>query len=140
MVRAKTKVLLPVPSKVDKYLVSKYMSVIQLLREPEVVILNVIQLPFSSSLDQEQHAEAIETSRRELEKLKEFFRQQGINAKVKVGIGRDAADGIITEAKTGDYSLILMVKRRKGKFKIFEKSVTKKVLSHVDIPVISVLE
>ncbi len=59
---------------------------------------------------------------------------------MKVGIGRDAADGIITEAKTGDYSLILMVKRRKGKFKIFEKSVTKKVLSHVDIPVISVLE
>ncbi|RLG54433.1 MAG: hypothetical protein DRO00_01295 [Thermoproteota archaeon] len=68
------------------------------------------------------------------------LRKEGNNTRVRVAVARDAAGDIVEEVKEGDYDLVVMLKRKKGKLRrLILKGVSERVASAVRVPVITLL-
>ena len=83
----------------------------------------------------------IERARSRFSILVDWLNSQDFNASLKITVSRSAAEGIVEEAKSGKYSLIIMMKRkiRNKIYKIFQKSRTEQVIRDTGYMVLTFL-
>ncbi len=138
MEKGKHRILVPIGEKTRALDVLKLTI---LLKNPEKYIytlLGLVKVPFITSLEINKEIMGIDQAKKIRGKLKEINREMNkykFKTEVKVATCRDIADGIVEESNRGGYDLIILIKRR-GKRRFFEKSVSKEVIERAEIPVL----
>ncbi len=138
MEKGKHRILVPIGEKTRALDVLKLTI---LLKNPEKYIytlLGLVKVPFITSLEINKEIMGIDQAKKIRGKLKEINREMDkykFKTEVKVATCRDIADGIVEESNRGGYDLIILIKRR-GKRRFFEKSVSKEVIERAEIPVL----
>jgi len=136
------KILVPLGPELDKPKMISALGILSSFKQPLIVLLHVIELPSRTvPLDQAiQESEFKETEEKHVLQVAKWLREQGYNVQTKVAVARSVADGVIEEATNGDYSAVLLLKRRLKKgFLKRHKSVSEKVSRYVECPVITQL-
>lgn len=125
------KVLIPVGEPVSRKLITQMLHVMSTFKNPTIVLFHVIEVPSrTASLDPELYRTELDTAEGKLRGLAEWLRKQSLKVRVKVVVARNVAEGIIDETETGDYFIVLLMKRRfkRGWRQIFTRSVSQEVV------------
>ncbi len=135
------KILLPVGNRVrdPETLFSLIGSLV--LPDDKITIFHVITAPETTPLDKEDFSYLIKEKEKLLESICETLSAKGLKVEKKVGIARDVAEAIVSEAEEGNYDLILMLKRsRKGLIdRVFRRSISSRVACSTRKPVVTIL-
>lgn len=136
------KILIPIASFVDKEKLLSGLNALTLFRSPLIMLFHVIALPSRTSpLDISAHKEAVSAAENRLKDIAEWLKEQGCQVMVKVVLARNIVEGIVTEANSGNYSVVLMMKRkmRKGLGALLQKSISERVIRSVNCLVLTTL-
>ncbi len=129
----KTRILIPISQKVDKERVTAALSILYFFRKPLIVLLHIIELPMTAPLDLSLYPKEEAEARKKLKSVEKWLREQGFEVRTKISAARDATLGIVDEADTGRYNLVILMKRRppEGLKRLFYKSHTDRVTSKI---------
>jgi nucleotide-binding universal stress UspA family protein len=137
-----TRILVPISTFVDKPRLFRALQVLSSVKNPVVVLFKVVEVPRRTTpLDPSVWKEDIQRAEGFLAKLASWLRGEGYRVETKVVTARDAADGIIVEANNGNYTVVLLTKRRvKGGWgRIFHKSISETVIRYTNPLVLTFL-
>ncbi len=135
------RILLPVGDRVrdPETLFSLIESLI--LPDDRITIFHVVTAPETTPLDKDDLSCLIEERENLLKDVCEALLAKGLKVDKKVGIARNVAEAIVSEAEEGNYDLILMLKRSRKGFidRMFRRSISSRVACLTKKPVITVL-
>ncbi len=137
-----TRILVPISTFTDKPRLFRALQVLSNVKDHMVVLFKVVEVPRRTTpLDPSVWKEDIEQAESFLAKLASWLRDEGYRVETKVVTARDAADGIIAEANNGNYTVVLMTKRRvrSGLARIFHKSISETVIRYTNTLVLTFL-
>lgn len=137
-----TKILVPVSTFIDKNRLFKALQVLATLKDPLIVLFRVLEVPQRTNpLDPDLWRDDIRKAEDFLSTSAGWLKTEGYRVETKVVTARDTADGIITEANSGGYTVVLMMKRRirSGWAKIFHKSTSEEVIRYANPLVLTFL-
>jgi len=96
-----------------------------------IVVFHVIEVPSRSSpIETSAYQDQVKGWERRLKDTADWLRAQNFDVNMKVVVARDVVHGIVDEAELGDYSLIVLFKRRlekKGLSRFFRRSISRGV-------------
>ncbi|MHA1238368.1 MAG: universal stress protein [Candidatus Odinarchaeia archaeon] len=129
-----TKILIPISKNVDKEKITQALTVLYFFREPLIVLLHVIEVPITAPLNIELYQDEKTKIEKLISGIRQWLEEQGFKVKTKIAVARNASQGIIEEANSGGYSILILMKRRppRGLRKLFYKSHTDMVTSNVN--------
>ncbi len=129
-----TKLLVPVANYVDRAKLAEALHALSVFKDPLVVLLHVVEVPFSAPMDPTLHKEEIYKAGQFLIPISEWLRQQNYHVKTQIRTARDSAEGIIEEANAGGYAAVLLMKRKppRGWKRFLHKSDTERVIQEVN--------
>jgi nucleotide-binding universal stress UspA family protein len=137
-----TRILVPISTFVDKPRLFKALQVLSNVKNHVVVLFKVVEVPRRTTpLDPSVWKEDIERAGNFLTKLASWLRGEGYGVETKVVTARDAAEGIIAEANNGNYTVVLLTKRRvrSGWGRILHKSISEIVIRYTNTLVLTFL-
>ncbi len=137
-----TRILVPISTFVDKPRLFKALQVLSNVKNHVVVLFKVVEVPRRTTpLDPSVWKEDIERAENFLTKLASWLRGEGYRVETKVVTARDAAEGIIAEANNGNYTVVLLTKRRvrSGWGRILHKSISEIVIRYTNTLVLTFL-
>ncbi len=137
-----TRILVPISTFTDKPRLFRALQVLSNVKDHMIVLFKVVEVPRRTTpLDPSVWKEDIEQAGSFLAKLASWLRGEGYRVETKVVTARDAADGIITEANNGSYTVVLLTKRRvqSGLARIFHKSISEIVIRYTNPLVLTFL-
>jgi nucleotide-binding universal stress UspA family protein len=126
-------ILIPISTFIDKERLIKALHVLSIFQKLKIVLFHVVELKSRTSpVEAEFFKSHVDKTKKFLNEIKEWLIKQGYNALVKVVVARSISEGIIYEANSGDYNIIIMMKRkpRKGVKKLFHKSISEAVIKY----------
>lgn len=128
------KLLVPISNYVDKAKLAEALHAVSVFKDPLIVLLHVVEVPFSAPLDPSPYKDEIYKAGQFVTPIAEWLRQENYHVKVEIRTARDSAGGIIEEANAGGYAAVLLMKRRppKGWRRIFHRSDTERVIQDVN--------
>jgi len=136
------KILIPISSFVDREKIAHALHALSVFKNPMVVLFHVIEVPSRTSpVDTHPFKNEIAEAENRLVPVADWLRSQNYNAVVRVVVARDTVEGIVAEANEGDYSFVLMMKRkiRSGIAKLFHKSTSEAVIRSAKCLVLTTL-
>ncbi len=137
-----TKILVPVSTFIDKNRLFGALQVLATLEDPLIVLFRVVEVPHRTNpLDPDLWKDDIRKAEDLLSQWAAWLKSGGYRVENKVVTARDTAEGIITEANSGGYTVVLMMKRRirSGWAKIFHKSTSEEVIRYANPLVLTFL-
>lgn len=128
------KLLVPIADYVDKAKLAKALHALSIFKDPLIVLLHVVEVPFSAPLDPSPYKDEIYKAGQFVTPIAEWLREQNYHVKMEIRTARDSAEGIIEEANAGGYSAVLLMKRRapRGLRRFFHRSDTERVIQDVN--------
>ncbi|MBS7650442.1 MAG: universal stress protein [Candidatus Bathyarchaeia archaeon] len=129
------KILIPIADFYDEEKITHGLQVLSVFKNPLIVLLHIIEVPSRTQpLNTHPYEKQISEHRKRVEAIAEWLRKQDYEVKVKIALARSVVEGIVTEANTGKYDAVLMLKRRvkKGYLRIFQKSISEAVIRSVE--------
>ncbi len=139
---SKTKLLIPLGKLVDRFKIIEFMGATGVIRNPQIVLLHVVEAPSRTTpLDPEAYRHELDAAEDRLRPIVEWLNQQKLEASSKVVVARSIAEAIVTEANSGGYRFVFLMKRKmpRGWRKFFQKSVTERVIREAKCLVITSL-
>jgi len=136
------KILIPISSFVDREKIAQALHALSVFKDPIVVLFHVVEVPSRTSpVDTHPFKNEMAEAENRLLPIADWLRSQNYNAVVRVVVARDKVEGIVTEANEGDYSFVLMMKRKiRGEIgKLFHKSTSEAVIRSVKCLVLTTL-
>jgi nucleotide-binding universal stress UspA family protein len=138
----RTKILIPISNFIDKEKLIQALHILSKLENPLIILFHVIEIPSrtvpinGSILSQE-----IKKAKEMLKSVSRWLTEQNYEVSIKVVVARNTVEGIIEEANSGGYALVLMLKRKvkKGLKGLFHKSISEAVIRSVKCLVIVML-
>ena len=137
-----TKILLPVSTFIDRSKLFNSLKVLATLKNPVIVLFRVVEIhQRTNPLDPDLWREDIRKSEDFLADHAEWLEREGYRVEVRVVTARSTAEGILAESNSGDYSIVLMMKRRiRGGWRaIFHRSISEEVIRYANPPVLTFL-
>ncbi len=137
-----TKILLPVSDFVDKFRLPRALHVLTTLRNPTIVLFRVVEVPQRTNpLDPDLWKEDISKAEEYLNQTASWLKEEGYRVETKVVTARNTAEGIIAEANSEGYTVVLMMKRRIRSTwsKIFHRSTSEEVIRYANPLVLTFL-
>ncbi|MEM3522031.1 MAG: universal stress protein [Candidatus Bathyarchaeia archaeon] len=136
------KILIPISNFIDKDRLVQALHILSKLENPLIVLFHVVEVPSrtvpvnGSILSQE-----IQKAKEMLNNVSKWLAEQNYEAVTKVIVARNAVEGIVEEANSGNYSLVIMLKRKvkKGLKGLFHKSISEAIIRSVKCLVIIML-
>ena len=129
--QSSTRILVPVFTFIDKRKLFRALQVLSTLKNPLVVLFRVVEVPRQTTpLDPTVWRDDMKMAEDFLREAASSLQSEGYRVQTKVVTSRKTADGIISEANNGNYTVVLLMKRRitNGWGKIFHKSITEEVI------------
>ena len=129
--QSSTRILVPVFTFIDKRKLFRALQVLSTLKNPLVVLFRVVEVPRQTTpLDPNVWRDDMKMAEDFLTEAASSLQSEGYRVQTKVVTSRKTADGIISEANNGNYTVVLLMKRRitSGWGKIFHKSITEEVI------------
>lgn len=136
------KILIPIAQLVDREKLARVLHALSAFPNPLIVLLHVIELPSRTTpLEIDLVRKDADAAEAKLNPVADWLKQQHYNVVVKIAVARNAIEGIITEANTGSYSFVVLMKRRiKQRFGgLFQKSTSEAVIRAITCPAITML-
>ncbi len=136
------KILVPLSTFLDKRNLIRALQALAILKDPVVVLFRVIEVPRRTTpLDPGLWKDDIRKAEMFLAESASWLEKEGYKIERKVVTARNTAEGIITEANTGGYTVVLMMKRRimSGWARIFHRSTSEEVIRHANTLVLTFL-
>jgi nucleotide-binding universal stress UspA family protein len=134
-------VLMPISGKIEYSDMIAAMLPLLRFQTTHLTLLHVIETPISTPLGSEGMDDVFKEAENRIAPLRDWLNNQGYIATIKTVTARKVEEAIKEEAKSSEYSMVFMMKRRqkKGFFGRFSKSVTENVIRNVDLPVVTIL-
>lgn len=131
------RILIPVGEYTDPTPLIKLVDIIQDLDKTEIILFGVVSIPFVTSIEQDEirDTEPYKRIRDKLEEVKVFFNNIGLDPMTKLVISRDVPEAIIEESVSGEYDLIILIKRIKPP-RFLGRSVSQSILSRLPKPLL----
>ncbi len=128
------KLLVPIADYVDKAKLAEALHAISIFKDPLIVLLHVVEVPFSAPLDPSLQKDEVYKAGQFVTPIAEWLREQNYHVKMQIRTARKSSGGIIEEANSGGYSAVLLMKRRppKGWRRFFHRSDTERVIQDVN--------
>ena len=136
------KILIPVSSFFDRKSLIKALRVLAVLKDATIVVFHIIEVPqMTNPLDPKIWGEEIKKAEKFLDELAIWLEEQGYKVERKVKTARDAAEGIVSEANNGEYSVVLLLKRRMARSwaRSLRRSISERVIRDANPPVLTLL-
>ncbi len=136
------KILLPVSDFVDKLRLPRALHVLTTLKNPTIVLFRVVEVPQRTNpLDPDLWKDEISEAEGFLDRTAFWLKEEGYMVETKVVTARNTAEGIITEANTEGYTVVLMMKRRirRGWPRMFHRSTSEEVIRYANPLVLTFL-
>jgi len=140
--RHPVKILIPISSFVDREKIAHALHALSVFKDPMIVLFHVVEVPSRTSpVNTHPFKNEMVEAENRLLPIADWLRGQSYNAVVRVVVARDTVEGIVAEANEGDYSFVLMMKRkiRGGVAKLFHKSTSEAVIRSVKCLVLTTL-
>ncbi len=137
-----SKILVPLSTFVDKNRLFRALQVLATLKDPLIVLFRVVEVPQRTNpLDPDLWKEDIKSAENFLQQSAEWLRGEGYHVETKVVTARNTAEGIVAEANSEGYTVILMMKRRirSSWARIFHKSTSEAVIRYANPLVLTFL-
>ena len=137
-----TKILVPLSTFIDKTRFYRALQLLATLRDPLVVLFRVVEVPQRTNpLDPDLWKGDIRNAEDFLKQSAEWLEGEGYRVATKVVTARDAAGGIVSEANSGSYAVVLMMKRRirNGWARFFHRSTSEEVIRYANPLVLTFL-
>lgn len=134
-------VLMPISGKIEYSDMIAAMLPLLRFQTTHLTLLHVIETPISTPLGSEGMDDVFKEAENRIAPLRDWLNNQGYIATIKIVTARKVEEAIVEEAKSSEYSMVFMMKRRqkRGFFGRFSKSVTENVIRNVDLPVVTIL-
>jgi nucleotide-binding universal stress UspA family protein len=131
------KILIPIGEYTDPTPLYQLPEIIRDFEDCEIVLFSVVTVPFTTSLDQEEivDTEPYLRIRNKLSEVIEMFRNIGIEPVSKIVSSRNVPEAILEESITGEYDLIVLIKRMRHP-KFISRSVSQAILSKIPRPLL----
>ncbi len=128
------KLLVPVADYVDRAKLAEALHALSIFKDPLIVLLHVVEVPFSAPLDPTLQKDEVYKAGQYITPIAEWLREQKYHVKIEIRTARKSAEGIIEEANAGGYSAVLLMKRRppRGWRRFFHRSDTERVIQDVN--------
>ncbi len=126
-------ILIPVSTFIDKERLIKALYALSIFQRLKIVLFHVVELKSRTTpIEAEFFKEHMEKTKKFLNEVKDWLMTQGYSTLVKVVVARSISEGIIYEANSGDYNIVIMMKRkpRRGIKKLFHKSISEAVIKY----------
>ncbi len=106
-------------------------------KHSEITIFSVIEIPFVTSLEQDEikRLDIYTLIKSRIDEVVKILDDMGVSSKVKIVYSRSVDEAIVEEALSGQYDLIVLIKRRKPP-RILGKSISRSVLSKIPVPLL----
>jgi len=140
--RHPVKILIPISTFVDREKIAHALHALSVFKDPMIVLFHVVEVPSRTSpINTHPFKDEIAEAENRLRPVADWLRSQNYNAVVRVVVARDKVEGIVAETNEGDYSFVLMMKRkiRGGIAKLFHKSTSEAVIRSVRCLVLTTL-
>ncbi len=128
------KLLVPIADYIDKAKLAQALHALSVFKDPLIVLLHVVEVPFSAPLDPSLQKDEVYKAGQFVTPIAEWLREQKYHVKIEIRTARRSSEGIVEEANAGGYSAVLLMKRRppKGWRRIFHRSDTERVIEDVN--------
>ncbi len=138
----KTKVLLPITLKVNRELLLKGFEILKGLKNPDLTVFHVLELPVTASLDISEHDKKIKELKQQLIPTIKWIEEQTFKINSKIVVARHISEAIVEEANSGDYDLVILSKRAppKGLKRIFHRSHSDYVTGKINCPALILVD
>jgi len=136
------KILIPVSSFFDRRSLIKALRVLAVLKDATIVVFHIVEVPqMTTPLDPKIWDEEIKKAEAFLDELAMWLEDQGYKVERKVKTARDSAEGIVLEANNGEYSVVLLLKRRMARrwARSLRRSISERVIRDANPPVLTLL-
>ena len=136
------KILIPVSSFFDRKSLLKALRVLAVLKDATIVVFHIVEVPqMTNPLDPKIWDEEIKKAGKFLDGLAVWLEEQGYKVERKVKTARNAAEGIVSEANNGEYSVVLLLKRRMARSwaRSLRRSISERVIRDANPPVLTLL-
>ena len=136
------KILIPVSSFFNRQSLIRALRVLAVLKDASIVVFHIFEVPRRTTpLDPHIWDEDLKKAEKFLKPLVEWLGGQGYTVELKVVTARDSAEAIVTEANSGDYSVVLLLKRRMPRSwtRGLHRSISERVIRDANPPVLTLL-
>jgi len=136
------KILIPIAGSADKELMVRALYALSAFRDPEIILFHVVEMPSRTvPIEVVSHKEEISLAEDILSPTEKWLREQGYAVAKKIVVARDVAEAIVSEGNSGDYTFVIMTKRRpeKGIRGLFHRSVSEKIIRESKCMVLTTL-
>jgi len=136
------KILIPVSSFFDRKSLTKALRVLAVLKDATILVFHIVEVPqMTNPLDPKIWDEEIKKAGKFLDGLAVWLEEQGYKVERKVKTARNAAEGIVSEANNGEYSVVLLLKRRMARSwaRSLRRSISERVIRDANPPVLTLL-
>ena len=136
------KILIPVSSFFDRKSLTKALRVLAVLKDATILVFHIVEVPqMTNPLDPKIWDEEIKKAEKFLDELAVWLEEQGYKVERKVKTARNAAEGIVSEANNGEYSVVLLLKRRMARSwaRSLRRSISERVIRDANPPVLTLL-
>ncbi len=136
------KILIPVSSFFDRKSLIKALRVLAVLKDATIVVFHIVEVPqMTTPLDPKIWDVEIKKAEAFLDELAVWLEEQGFKVERRVKTARDAAEGIVLEANNGEYSVVLLLKRRMARSwtRSLRRSISERVIRDANPPVLTLL-
>ena len=140
--KSTVKILLPVSTFVDQTRLSRALHLLTTLKDPTIVLFRVVEVPQRTNpLDPDLWKEEMNLAQEFLDQTATWLKAEGHGVQTKVVTARNTSEGIVAEANSGEYAVILMMKRRirRGWSRIFHRSTSEEVIRYANPLVVTFL-
>ncbi len=141
-VSKKTRILLPVSTRINRELLLKGFDILKSLKNPDLTIFHVIELPVTASLDILEHNRIVQELQQQLTPIIKWIEEQSFKISSKIVVARHISEAIVEEANSGDYDLVVLSKREppKGLKRIFYRSHSDYVTGKINCPALILVD
>lgn len=131
------RILIPIGGYTDPTPLLQLPDIIKDVSSVELILFGVVTVPFTTSLEQKDIVETEPYIRikNKLEEVRGLLSNIGLSATVKLVISRNIPESIIEESISGEYDLIVLIKRMKPS-RIIRRSVSQSILSRIPRPLL----
>lgn len=136
------KVLVPISNFFDRKGITRALKILRIRGTEPIVVFHIVEAPqITTPLDPPLWDEQIKKAEGFIESAVVWLKSEGFNVERKVKVARDSADGIITEANNGDYSVVVLLKRRVARSwtRPLHRSISERVIRDANPPVLTLL-
>lgn len=135
-----TKILIPLGGDINKANLLRSLQLSSSTIDSKVVLLHVIPLPQTVSIEETAIGSLKEETEQKFTAVMLWLTEQGISAELKIAGARSVVEGIVEEAESGEYQLIMIQKTKKrGLSKIaniFKRSTSERLLNLTSTPLL----